>query len=169
MMNQKKRQRLNVEIDGHCATVGLDQIEIWDGADLALLREVLTEMITRDSYRSIGVNLESVKYIPSGFFGMLYEWYEEGIRIILHNPQPNVEQMIWFRMFFNVQADGSFLLNDEAVRNHTPNEQVEYHRKEFTGESVSEEQADVMEQADVVEEVDHTMVVSELSPETALH
>lgn len=145
MMNPKKRQRLNVQIDGTCATVGLDQIEIWDGADLALLREVLTELVTRDAYRSIGVNLESVKYIPSGFFGMLYEWYEDGIQVTLHSPQPNVEQMIWFRMFFNEQPDGSFRLNDEAVRNHTPNEQVEYHKKEFTGELVDEVDADALE------------------------
>lgn len=163
MMNPKKRQRLNVQINGHCATVGLDQIEIWDGADLALLREVLTELITRDAYRSIGVNLESVKYIPSGFFGMLYEWYEDGIQITLHSPQPNVEQMIWFRMFFNEQPNGSFCLNDEAVRNHTPNEQVEYHRKEFTGELVSEEEADV------VKELSQPVRVQEFSPETALN
>lgn len=145
MMNPKKRQRLNVQVEGSCATVGLDQIEIWDGADLALLREVLTELVTRDEYRSIGVNLESVKYIPSGFFGMLYEWYEDGIQVTLHSPQPNVEQMIWFRMFFNEQPDGSFCLNDEAVRNHTPNEQVEYHKKEFTGEFVEEIDADALE------------------------
>ena len=134
MMNRKKRQRLNIEADGLSAVVGLDNIEIWDGADLALLREVLGELIEKESYRSIGVNLHSVKYIPSGFFGMLYEWYEDGIHIQLHAPQPNVEQMLWFRMFFVRQADGSFSLNDEAVRHHTPGQQVEYHKREFTGE-----------------------------------
>lgn len=134
MMNRKKRQRLKIEANGLSAVVGLDHIEIWDGADLALLREVLTELIDRDSYRQIGVNLESVKYIPSGFFGMLYEWYEEGICIQLHSPQPNVEQMLWFRMFFAAQTDGSFQLNDEAVRHNTPGEQVEYHKREFTGD-----------------------------------
>ncbi|MEZ6127148.1 MAG: hypothetical protein R3C59_00535 [Planctomycetaceae bacterium] len=134
MMNLKKRQRLSIQIEGQTATVGLEHIEIWDGADLALLREVLTELIQKESYSSIGVNLESVKYIPSGFFGMLYEWYEQGIHIILHSPQPNVEQMLWFRMFFHQAPNGTFLLNDEAVRNHTPTQQVEYHKREFTGE-----------------------------------
>ena len=134
MMNQKKRKRLNIKADGLTAVVGLDNIEIWDGADLALLREVLTELIDKESYRQIGVNLESVKYIPSGFFGMLFEWYEDGVRIRLHSPQPNVEQMLWFRMFFTQQPDGSFQLNDEAVRNHTPGQQVEYHRQKFTGD-----------------------------------
>ena len=138
MMNPKKRQRLNIQCDGLTAIVGLEHIEIWDGADLALLREVLSELIQKESYASIGVDLQSVKYIPSGFFGMLYEWYESGIKIQLRSPQPNVEQMLWFRMFFAAQPDGSFTLNDEAVRNHTPGQQVEYHRREFTGELTDE-------------------------------
>jgi len=130
-MNPKKRQRLKIEIDGTTAVVALDRIEIWDGADLALLREVLSERIEQDEFRSIGVDLASVKYIPSGFFGMLFEWYETGVEIQLHSPQPNVEQMLWFRMFFNVCPEGHFVLSDEAVRHHTPNEQVEYHKREF--------------------------------------
>ncbi|MEZ6124131.1 MAG: hypothetical protein R3C49_13285 [Planctomycetaceae bacterium] len=145
MMNRKKRQRLNIEVDGETATVGLDNIEIWDGADLALLREVLTELIQKESFQSIGVNLESVKYIPSGFFGMLYEWYEDGIRISLHAPQPNVEQMLWFRMFFDQQPNGTFQLNDEAVRNHTPNQQVEYHKREFTGDTETDDAEKLLE------------------------
>ena len=131
-MNRKKRQRLNLITDGQLAIIALDNIEIWDGADLALLREVLTDLIERERYHSIAVDLKTVKYIPSGFFGMLYEWYENGIDIQLHSPQPNVEQMLWFRMFFRSQNAGTFFLNDEAVRHHTPGQQVEYHKQEFT-------------------------------------
>jgi len=130
-MNPKKRQRLKIQSDGTTAVVALDHIEIWDGADLALLREVLTELISQDGFRSIGVDLASVKYIPSGFFGMLFEWYDSGVDIQLHSPQPNVEQMLWFRMFFSPQPEGHFQLSDEAVRDHTPNQQVEYHKREF--------------------------------------
>lgn len=147
MMNRKKRQRLHIESDGQTATVGLDHIEIWDGADLALLREVLTELIQKESFGSIGVNLESVKYIPSGFFGMLYEWYEDGIHVLLHSPQPNVEQMLWFRMFFRPLPNGAFALNDEAVRDHTPTQQVEYHKREFTSELDESATAKVIELA----------------------
>ncbi len=139
-MNPKKRQRLKIHSDDTTAVVALDHIEIWDGADLALLREVLSELIEQEKYRSIGVDLASVKYIPSGFFGMLFEWYEEGIEIQLHSPQPNVEQMLWFRMFFRPDPDGHFVLSDEAVRNHTPNEQVEYHKREFMSEDDIAEQ-----------------------------
>ena len=141
-MNPKKRQRLNIRSDGTTAVVGLDRIEIWDGADLALLREVLSELIEQDEFRAVGVDLSSVKYIPSGFFGMLFEWYESGIEIQLHSPQPNVEQMLWFRMFFSACPDGHFELCDERVRHHTPNQQVEYHRREFTSdeEEIEEDQ-----------------------------
>lgn len=142
-MNPKKRQRLNIQTDGTTAVVGLDHIEIWDGADLALLREVLSELIEQDGFRSVGIDLASVKYIPSGFFGMLFEWYESGVEIQLHSPQPNVEQMLWFRMFFSACSDGHFELSDEEVRNHTPNQQVEYHKREFMSqEEPDEEQAD---------------------------
>ena len=144
-MNAKKKQRLNIHSDGTTATVGLGSIEIWDGADLALLREVLSELIEEDRFRSIGVDLESVKYIPSGFFGMLFEWYEEGIQIRLHSPQPNVEQMLWFRMFFIQHAEGHFYLTDEAVRDHTPNEQVEYHKQRFRpDEALDSDDADAL-------------------------
>jgi anti-anti-sigma regulatory factor len=137
-MNPKKRQRLKIQSDGTTAVVSLDHIEIWDGADLALLREVLSELISQDGFRSIGVDLASVKYIPSGFFGMLFEWYDSGVDIQLHSPQPNVEQMLWFRMFFSPQPEGHFQLSDEAVRNHTPNQQVEYHKREFMPEQDDE-------------------------------
>ena len=137
-MNPKKYQRLNIQSDDTTAVVRLDRIEIWDGADLALLREGLSELIEKNEFRSVGVDLSTVKYIPSGFFGMLFEWYESGIEIQLHSPQPNVEQMLWFRMFFSACADGHFELCDKQVRNHTPNQQVEYHRREFTAEQEAE-------------------------------
>jgi hypothetical protein len=147
MMNRKKRQRLTIHTDGPTATVGLDHIEIWDGADLALLREVLTELIHQESFRGIGVNLESVKYIPSGFFGMLYEWYEQGIAVVLHSPQPNVEQMLWFRMFFKPNPNGTFSLNDEGSRNNTPTQQVEYHKREFTAGGDEERTEEMLQMA----------------------
>lgn len=130
-MSSRKKQRLNVRIENDFAIVSLEDMEIWDGADLALLREALTTLIERDGYRAIGVDLSPVKYIPSGFFGMLFEWYEQGLRIRLDAPQQNVEQMLWFRMFFAPVSDGSFLLTDERMCNNTPNEQVEFHRREF--------------------------------------
>jgi hypothetical protein len=133
-MSSRKKQRLSVRVDGNFAVVALDDMEIWDGADLALLREALTAIIERDGFRAVGVDLAPVKYIPSGFFGMLFEWYEQGLQIRLESPQANVLQMLWFRMFFVKSEDGTFHLTDERMRNNTPNEQVEFHRREFMAE-----------------------------------
>lgn len=141
-MSSRKRQRLSIRIENEIAIVSLEDMEIWDGADLALLREAMTALIENDGYRSLGVDLTSVKYIPSGFFGMLFEWYEAGLKIRLFSPQANVEQMLWFRMFFVREEGTSFLLSDEAVRGNSPGEQVEYHKRVFMIDDVDVDEED---------------------------
>ena len=145
-MSSRKRQRLTVRTEEDFAIVSLGDIEIWDGADLALIRETLTNLIERDEFRAIGVDLSAVKYIPSGFFGMLFEWHEQGLKVRLYYPQRNVEQMLWFRMFFNRCDEGAYRLNDAEMRDNTPNEQVAYHRREFMAGDESLDDDDVEEQ-----------------------
>lgn len=82
--------------------LNLGDMEIWDGADMALLRESLTRLIKAEKHRRIGIDMSHVKYIPSGYFGMLFDWYETGVQIRLYSPQPNVRQMLWFNRFFKV-------------------------------------------------------------------
>lgn len=95
----------------------LGEMEIWDGADLSLLRDTLTQLIERQKCRSLGVNMHFVKYIPSGFFGMLYDWYEKrGVQFFLTTPQPNVQRMLWFRQFFQKIGSDRFLLVPEPLR-----------------------------------------------------
>jgi len=130
-MSTRNKQRLSCRVDGQTAVVQLDDMEIWDGADLALLRDVLNRLIQQDGFRSLGVDLTTVKYIPSGFFGMLFEWYEAGLEIALFRPQANVRQMLWFRMFFAEADADRFVLTDADMRNNTPSEQIEYHRRAF--------------------------------------
>ena len=98
------------EWDG-VAVLDLGEMDIWDGADLSLLRETLFELIANQKRRLIGVNMRWVKYIPSGFFGMLFDWHEKGTEIFLYTPQPNVGNMLWFRRFFEHQEDGRYLLS----------------------------------------------------------
>ncbi|MFM7920564.1 MAG: hypothetical protein ACKPJJ_10080 [Planctomycetaceae bacterium] len=144
-MSTRKKQRLSCRVDGQTAVVRLDDMEIWDGADLALLRDVLTRLIQQDGFRSLGVDLTTVKYIPSGFFGMLFEWYEAGLEILLLRPQDNVRQMLWFRMFFAETGFGRFVLTDADIRNNTPSEQIEYHRRAFMS---------ALEAGDLLEDLD---------------
>ena len=118
--------------------------------DLALLRETLTNLIENDGYRAIGVDLSAVKYIPSGFFGMLFEWYEQGLKVQLYRPQSNVVQMLWFRMFFVLSEEGVYQLNDDEMRHNSPNEQVAYHRREFMPDDDSIDEDDGEDQIKAV-------------------
>ena len=150
-MSTRKKQRLSCRVDGQTAVVQLDDMEIWDGADLALLRDVLNRLIQHDGFRSLGVDLTTVKYIPSGFFGMLFEWYEAGLEILLLRPQDNVRQMLWFRMFFAECGMDRYALTDEEVRNNTPSEQIEYHRRAFMS---ALESGELLEDSELDSELD---------------
>ena len=100
------RKFMQLVPNANFTVLNIGDMEIWDGADMALLRESLTRLIKAEKHRCIGVDMSHVKYIPSGFFGMLFDWYETGVRIRLYTPQPNVRRMLWFNQFFEaVEAD----------------------------------------------------------------
>lgn len=133
-MVSKRRERLQIfEMDG-VTVVHIGDVEIWDGADLALLRETLTKLIEVQGCQSLGVDMATVKYIPSGFFGMLFEWYERGIHMSLFSPQPNVENMLWFRLFFRHHSANRFILKDDPNRESTPPPSSEWTHDELPEE-----------------------------------
>lgn len=140
-MARKKRNSIE-ERNGYQFIV-MGEMEIWDGADLALLRETLARLVDVDGHTAIGVDMTFVKYIPSGFFGMLYDYRERGIAVQLSTPQPHVKEMLWFREFFeevepgvyelkqrgqtsrstvpaNTSASAPWLANDPALRAQQP-------------------------------------------------
>ena len=106
---------LQLVLDNGFTVLNLGDMEIWDGADMALLRESLTRLIKAEKRRRIGVDMSHVKYIPSGFFGMLFDWFETGVQIRLYAPQPNVRLMIWFNQFFEPVSDHCFALVPQAA------------------------------------------------------
>lgn len=108
-----RHDRMNLDHRNGVTIMDLGEIEIWDGADLSLLRDTLTDLIEVQGCRSIGVNMTYVKYIPSGFFGMLYDWHEKGIAMRLYTPQRHVANMLWFRQFFYEESDGCHVLQSE--------------------------------------------------------
>lgn len=119
-----KRDRMSVYVREGVTVLDFGTMEIWDGADLSLLRETLTRLIDQEKCRSIGVELTCVKYIPSGFFGMLYDLYEKGIAVTLYSPQPNVASMLWFKQFCEHTEDGRYLLkSDSAIHQEKPTEE----------------------------------------------
>ena len=104
---------LQLAVNDGFTVLNLGDMEIWDGADMALLRESLARLIRAQRHRSIGIEMSHVKYIPSGFFGMLFDWHELGVAIRLYTPQPRVANMLWFRQFFGEESNGAYLLQSE--------------------------------------------------------
>ncbi len=114
-MASKKFMQLVPNEDFTVLNIG--DMEIWDGADMALLRESLTRLIKAEKHRRIGVDMSHVKYIPSGFFGMLFDWFETGVKIRLYSPQPNVRRMLWFNQFFEAVETNCFELAPQSNAN----------------------------------------------------
>ena len=108
-----RQKRMTIHIDGDVRVLDMGAMEIWDGADLALLRETLTHLIDVEKCRSVGVDMSYVKYIPSGFFGMLFDWHEKGVAVWLYSPLPHVQNMLWFRQFFDFVANGGHRLSNK--------------------------------------------------------
>ena len=113
MVSMAKKIRMTIHKREKATVLDLGAMDIWDGADLALLRETLTQLIEVEQCRCVGVDMEHVKYIPSGFFGMLYDWHDKGVAVCLYSPQANVENMLWFRQFFEHVYDGCHMLQSE--------------------------------------------------------
>lgn len=112
MAERKNTHALRLTRRHGATTVDIGKMEIWDGADLSLVRDTLNTLIARRRQRSIAVQMKYVKYVPSGFFGMLYDYYEAGIAVHLFSPQPRVASMVWFQRFFVEEKPGMFRLED---------------------------------------------------------
>lgn len=125
-MASKKRERMKIVSRSGVTVIDLGGMEIWDGADLALLRETLTKLIEVEDHKAVGIDMSHVKYIPSGFFGMLCDWFDKGCRMCLFSPQPNVARMLWFRRFFEHSGDDCFSLTYAIHNGEKPIEIVEY-------------------------------------------
>ncbi len=94
------KRSLRICRDENLALISLGDMEIWDAADLVYLRDSLTRLNKAEKLQSIGIDMSHVRSIPSGFFGLLFDWYEIGVQIRLYDAQPNVRHMFWFRHFF---------------------------------------------------------------------
>jgi len=115
-----RHEKLEIIDQNGMTILDLGKMEIWDGADLALIRDALHYLIAEQGGDSVAVKMQFVKYIPSGFFGMLFDWHDQGTEIRLLSPQPNVMEMLWFRRFFQPEIGGSYLLTNLLQRVEMP-------------------------------------------------
>jgi anti-anti-sigma regulatory factor len=110
-----RKHQMTIEKLGGYQVINLGPMDIWDGADLALLRETLTGLIEGEGMTRVAVDMSNVKYVPSGYFGMLFDWAERGASICLDGPCERVRQMIWFRKFLAPLSDDRFRLETESL------------------------------------------------------
>ncbi len=125
MTVQRRFKRMLIDVTDGLHLLQMGEMEIWDGADLALLREGLFRLIEGEGCESIAIDMRYVKYIPSGFFGMLFDWQEKrGTQFALTPPQPNVQRMLWFRQFFKLTAEGLYEMQREPTESIMAAEQT---------------------------------------------
>jgi hypothetical protein len=105
--------------------IDIGEMEIWDGADLSLIRDTLNRLIVKERRRSIAIQMRTVKYVPSGFFGMLYDWFERGITVRLVAPQDRVTQMLWFQRFFELEQENCYVLRECLNQDYEAMEEAE--------------------------------------------
>ena len=103
---------LSVRLDGDAALVCVGRKQVWDRADLSLLRDTFHRLV-HDGSRSISVNLSGLQCIPSGFFGSLMDLSDRGIAVFLVAPHERVRQMLWFREFFHRDCVDCYSLRQE--------------------------------------------------------
>ena len=101
LVSPEKRKLLLTVRDGY-STIQLGDFEIWDDADLELIRETIKQLIQYRDCRRLGIDMSTVRFIPSGFFGMLFDVHErQDVQIRIFDARENVREMLWFRKFFD--------------------------------------------------------------------
>ena len=124
MAERKYTHGMQLQQDDGVTIVTLGDMEIWDGADLSLLRDTLSSLTGKQRKKAIGIDMTSVKYVPSGFFGLLCDCHDRGVSVRLYSPQSRVTQMLWFRKFFLPENDNTFRLFEGYDLGETEDDQL---------------------------------------------
>lgn len=112
MAERKYTHGLKLKRRNDLIILDIGSMEIWDGADLSLLRDTMFSLVKEGRCTGLGVEMRYVQHIPSGFFGLLIDWYERGFEIRLLNPRERVMQMLWFRKYFTPLDPDTYRLHD---------------------------------------------------------
>ena len=117
----RKASRLMIatHISDGVTILGTGRVQIWDGADLCFLRDAIKQLVVEEKRKLIGLDLMHVKHLPTGFFGMLFDWHQKGISNRLYFSQPHVQNMRWFRQFF-IREDSPGVDGSSAMVIHIP-------------------------------------------------
>ena len=105
LISNRNLRPVTIKSYGEFRILNVGTMEIWDGAELSLIRETLQRLFEEEECRTLGVDMRFVKYVPSGFFGMLCDWHDRGASIRVFGPMSHVKQMLWFSQFFRSIGD----------------------------------------------------------------
>lgn len=103
-------QRIRV-LDGDCHVVKLNPGDIWENAELISIRDTFVFLFQNMGVTSLGVDLKGVKHLPSGFFGLLHDWYDRGAGVRLYAPGREITGMLWFRQFFRCLHEDTYIFD----------------------------------------------------------
>lgn len=116
MAERKYTHGLEISMYRGMPVLSIGTMEIWDGADLSLVRDTIFRLVREDDIESVGIDANFVQHVPSGFFGMMYDWHDRGLSVYLINPRERVKQMLWFRKFFSESEPGIFsIYNGQGI------------------------------------------------------
>jgi len=90
----------------------LNEAQIWTASDLCQLRAVVEQRLTTGE-DSVCIDLSRVTHLPSGFFGLLCHFRDQGINVSLYETRQSVCDLIWFQRFFQRGAGNSHCFREE--------------------------------------------------------
>lgn len=128
MAERKHTHGLAITQADEVTVIDIGDMEIWDGADLSLIRDTLFRLVLQDGVEAFAVDMHAVQYVPSGFFGMLFDWLERGVEVRLANPRERVMKMLWFRKFFRPLDAQTWQLYDGLAIDEAQSEEL-WHSK----------------------------------------
>jgi len=85
---------LRVYETGPVTVLGFGGQGIVDQIDLGQCRTELLELLEQHGCRVLGLDLTGVRYVPSGFLGLLASFRRQGIDVHLYNPSEDVREVL---------------------------------------------------------------------------
>ncbi len=84
----------------------LNEAELWTASDLSQLRDAIHQRLNTGE-ESVCIDLSRVRHLPSGFFGLLCTFRDQGVNVSLFETQRSIHDLIWFKRFFRRGAGNS--------------------------------------------------------------
>lgn len=83
--------------------------------ELVQLREIL-KMLNSGKNKKVRIKMMHIETLATGFFGLLCDWAEKELTIVLANPGPSVVGMQWFKQCFKADGPLEFRLCLKGVK-----------------------------------------------------